>query len=170
MTSSSPTDERLARWVRDHAAALRGYLLAFVQQHDADDLLQEVFRKAWLGRERYEERGQERAYLLRIAERLLCDRGRKKRDQLLSSEAWKDCEPAGEEPSPQDRFDRKEQQAQLAAALAALSEPQKRVLLLRYYGEMDFAAIADELQQPLGTVLSLCHRGLQALRKMMAEK
>jgi len=51
-----------------------------------------------------------------------------------------------------------------------LHEVQKRVLLLRFFGELEFAAIAEQMELPLGTVLSHCHRGLKSLRKMLAEK
>jgi RNA polymerase sigma-70 factor (ECF subfamily) len=171
MTENTAADDRLARWVREHAVAVRGYLLALVRHpHDADDLLQEVFRKAWQARQRYEERGEERAYLLRIADRLVCDRGRKRQEVQLATEGWRECEPTSAELSPTELFYREEWRQQLATALDTLNDAQKRVLLLRYFGELEFAAIAEQLQLPLGTVLSHCHRGLQSLRKMLAEK
>ena len=72
-------DEQLfADWVRDHGRAVRGFLLAMVRRPDvADDLSQEVFCRAWQARSRYREQGNARAYLLRIADRLVCDRGRR---------------------------------------------------------------------------------------------
>jgi RNA polymerase sigma-70 factor (ECF subfamily) len=53
--------------------------------------------------------------------------------------------------------------------MESLSPQQQRVLLLRYYGELGFAEIAAIMQCPLGTALSHCHRGLQALRKQLVE-
>ena len=62
--------ERIAVWVREHGAAVRGYLRAILGRDDAvDDLFQEVFARAWQGRLRYEERGHARAYLLQIVDR-----------------------------------------------------------------------------------------------------
>ena len=44
-------EERLAQWVREHARAVRGYLLGMVRRPDvADDLLQDVFQRAWQAR------------------------------------------------------------------------------------------------------------------------
>jgi RNA polymerase sigma-70 factor (ECF subfamily) len=176
MTAYPTADERLARWVREHARSIRGYLLAFVRQPDAaDDLLQEVFRKAWEGRDRYQEQGHERAYLLRIADRLLADRWRKERrsggkEVQLDDDGWRQVEPAGTELAPTLALHREEWKQSLAEALNALNDSQKRVLLLRYYGEMEFADIARQMDTPLGTVLSHCHRGLAALRKLLVEK
>ena len=63
-----------------------------------------------------------------------------------------------------------ETQRLLAAALEALSEPQRRTLLLRYYGNLEFNEIAEQLGSPLNTVLSHNRRGLLALRQLLAEK
>ena len=71
---------RFVDWGREHGAAVRGYLMAMVRRADlADDLTQEVFFKAWQARDRYREQGAARAYLLRIADRLVCDLHRKRK-------------------------------------------------------------------------------------------
>src|SRR6478609_2747382 len=137
-------DDRMARWVQEHARAIRGYLLGVVRRvADADDLVQETFRRAWEARDRYREQGQERAYLLRIADRLACDRLRKRgREVQLDADGWQAREPRVHE-EPHLRLDQAEMSGQLQAALNALSEMQRRVLLLRYFGELEFAAIAE---------------------------
>src|SRR4029079_38044 len=72
--------ERLTRWVREHQRPVWGFLLGMTRdRHLADDLLQETFCRAWQARSRYREVGQERAYLLRIADRLARDRLRSAR-------------------------------------------------------------------------------------------
>jgi DNA-directed RNA polymerase specialized sigma24 family protein len=43
-------------------------------------------------------------------------------------------------------------------------------LLLRYYGQLGFAEIADEIRCPLSTTLSHCRRGLETLRAILVEK
>jgi RNA polymerase sigma-70 factor, ECF subfamily len=169
--TAPPEHNRLQRWVREHGRAVRGYLLALVRRpEDADDLLQEVFRKAWLARERYEDRGQERAYLMRIADHLACDRARKKSEVQLDGDGWNAVEPATTEANPAAGLEQEEWRSELQGALESLSEQQKRVLLLRYYGELEFAAIAEQLSLPLGTVLSHGHRGLAALRKLLTKE
>jgi RNA polymerase sigma-70 factor (ECF subfamily) len=164
-------DDRLALWVHEHGRAVRGYLLGLVRCQDtADDLTQEVFRRAWEARERYQERGQARAYLLRIADRLACDRARKTgREVTVDADDWRRLEPAGEEASPPESLAQAETRRQLAAALDGLSPNQRRVLLLRYYGDLSFQEIAETMEAPLGTVLSHCRRGLAALRKLFVE-
>ena len=49
----------------------------------------------------------------------------------------------------------------------AVSEAEKKVLTLRYFGEMKFNEIADLIELPLNTVLSHAHRGLARMRDIM---
>src|SRR5947209_2916413 len=98
--------ERLERWVREHAGAVRGYVLALVRRADAaDDLVQEVFERAWQARGRYRDEGHERAYLLRIADRLVIDRSRRQRREInLDDATWHEVEPAADFQSPLDEL------------------------------------------------------------------
>ena len=115
--------------------------------------------------------GRRRAYLLRIADRLVCDRGRRNGTQVnLDQDGWKQHEPVSAAVDPPAAAMRAEENRQLAAALDQLSPPQRRVLLLRYYGQFTFAEIAEMVDCPLGTTLSHCRRGLEALRALLVEK
>ena len=163
--------QRFAEWVRDHGRAVRGFLLALVRRDDvADDLCQEVFCRAWQARERYTEQGRTRAYLLQIANRLACDRSRRSQPQTnLAADAWEIHEPTSRLPEPAQAAMASEQIRLLHAALDRLAPVQQQVLLLRYFGQMDFQEIADTLQTPLNTALSHCRRGLQTLRRILVE-
>lgn len=158
-------------WNRAHAPAVRGYLLALVRRPDlADDLVQEVFCRAWQARGRYREEGNVRAYLLRIADRLACDRARRSgREVNVSEEDWRRLEPAQDGRAPDDAAAQREVLEQLAAALDSLSPVQRRVLLLRYFGQVRFSEIADMVGCPLSTALSHAHRGLLALRRLLVK-
>jgi RNA polymerase sigma-70 factor (ECF subfamily) len=169
---NSDDEELFAAWVREHGPAVRGFLLAMVCRPDvAEDLSQEVFCRAWQGRSRYREQGNARAYLLRIADRVACDRGRRRQPQVhLSDDGWQRHEPADPAEEPSGAVLRAEDAQQLTAALKRLSPVQRRVLLLRYYGQMSFAEIAVAIGCPLNTTLSHCRRGLETLRKLLVEK
>jgi RNA polymerase sigma-70 factor (ECF subfamily) len=172
MAHRTPHTERLNQWVLDHARAVRGYLAAMVRdQHAADDLLQEVFCRAWQARDRYAEQGKPRAYLLRIADRLVRDRARVAgRERPMGEEQWEQLEPVATDAAPLANLLGAENRRQLAEALDTLSDGQRRTLLLRYYGDMDFQEIADVMECPTNTVLSHARRGLMALRRQLVEK
>lgn len=161
----------MTEWVREHGPAVRGYLLGLVRRADeADDLAQEVFCRAWQGRQRYQEQGYARTYLLRIADRLACDRLRRKKPvETLSEEGWRHNEPRSDEGDPVTKAMAVEAAGRLAEALDQLTPVQRRVLLLRFYGQLTFDEIAQTLGCPLSTALSHCRRGLEMLRKQLAE-
>ncbi len=169
----SSDQERFASWVREHGRAVRGYLFAQVRRADlADELAQEVFLRAWQARDRYAEQGLLRAYLVRIADRLVCDLARRssREKTLPEREERLRNHPAQTDQDPVGRAIAHEAANQLNQALEALCPAQRRVLLLRYYGQMSFAEIAQIMQTPLNTVLSHCHRGLEKLRKILKKK
>lgn len=161
--------ERLTRWVRDHGPAVKGYVASFVRDPaTVEDLFQEVFCRAWEARGRYAETGRDRGYLLSIADRLCKDRARRLgREIQLADTGWEAVEPADSR-QPTAGLDQRETERQLRDALVNLSEPQRRTLLLRFWGECDFAQIASIMECPLSTVLSHCRRGLLALQRTLA--
>jgi RNA polymerase sigma-70 factor, ECF subfamily len=165
-------EHKFAQWVEEHGKAVRGFLWASVRRADvAEELTQEVFCRAWQARSTYREQGNARAYLMRIADRLACDRGRRAGVQVnLDDDAWKQYEPISRTADPSSAAARVEENEQLAAALDQLSPPQRRVLLLRFYGQFSFAEIADMTDCPLNTTLSHCRRGLESLRVLLVEK
>ena len=165
-------EQRLAIWVREHAHAVRGYLLGLVRRSDvADDLLQEVFHRAWQARDRYRDQGHDRAYLLTIADRLVIDHSRRLGHEINVDETtWHDLEPAADAPLPLHSLAAAETSDEISTALDQLSLAQRRVLLLRYFGELTFEEIAKQLDCPLSTTLSHCRRGLLTMRKLLTDK
>ena len=126
-------EARLTGWVREHASAVRGYLLGLVRRADvADDLMQEVFRRAWQARDRYRDEGHERAFLLKIADRLVIDRSRRLGFEVnLDEPTWHEIEPSDPGGEPRDQLSRRETNEELAAMLDQLSLAQRQVLLMQ---------------------------------------
>ena len=164
--------ERMVAWVRDHGPAVRGYLRGIIRNaHAADDLTQEVFTRAWTHRARYNEQGQSRAFLLRIADRLACDLLRRNKAEVARMDRIREeAKPDFAAVDPARKAVDAEAAQQVVAALEVLSPDQRRVLLLRYSGAMPFHEIAETLKIPLSTALSHCHRGLKMLRIQLAER
>ena len=162
-------EQRFEEWDPRHRDRVRAFVFAMVRRADvAEDLTQDVFCLAWEARESYREQGKCLAYLLKIADRLVCRWSRQRRLVAnLDQEGWKCHEPVSRAVAPLDVAARSEQMALLAEAMERLSPIQRRVLLLRYYGQLGFAEIADVTETPLNTVLSHCRRGMEALRSLL---
>jgi RNA polymerase sigma-70 factor, ECF subfamily len=71
------------------------------------------------------------------------------------------------EPSPAYGVEQDEQHARLHAALQRVDEDFRAVLVLRDIEQMDYAAIGQVLDLPLGTVKSRLFRGRLMLREML---
>lgn len=177
VTDHNADRARLTQWVHDHGGAVLGFISALVRdRHVAEDLLQEVFCRAWENRGRYQELGRERGYLLRIADRLVRDRARGSRGAACFSAGSLDApsaewmEPADETELPLAMLARLEAERELRSALDLLSDAQQRTLLLRYYGDLEFHEIAEQLGCAVGTALSHARRGLLTLRKLLAKE
>ncbi len=78
--------------------------------------------------------------------------------------------PAADDVPPLANLLGAENRRQLTEALDTLTDGQRRTLLLRYYGDMEFQEIADVMECPTNTVLSHARRGLMALRRLLVEK
>ena len=70
--------------------------------------------------------------------------------------------------TPQESAERSETQTAVRAALSALSEEHRQVLLLRYMQELDYGEIAAALDVSEGTVKSRINRAKGRLRELLA--
>jgi RNA polymerase sigma-70 factor (ECF subfamily) len=159
----------LADWIERHGSAVYGFLRARVRDpNQTDDLFQETFARALRAFQSYRDEGKPRAFLLKIADRLVAE-GARKRSREAKLDTAAELGLVAAESGPVRKASRSEARKRLEEELDALSEDQRRVLLLRFYGDMTFAEISRLMEQPLGTVLSHSRRGLKALKKRMAE-
>ena len=119
---------------------------------------------------RYAEVGRFESWLFRIAMNRLRDEMRRRRRQAnpVESEALVGLAGAGDD-EPEVAGAGQEDVAALQAALARLSESDRQVIHLRHFTGLSFAAIAEILGEPLGTVLARQHRALKKLRQHIGE-
>ncbi len=158
--------------------AYSGRLFGFFQRmlggrEEAEDLVQEVFVRIVKGIADYREEGRFEAWLFRIAGNLVRDRLRREPKEAATGIAEQDCAQdlelrtgrqtggAGESLELQENVDR------MQKCLAKLPSMEREVILMRHYGELSFAEIAEYTEAPLGTVLARAHRGLAKLRQWM---
>ncbi|MHB8959242.1 MAG: RNA polymerase sigma factor, partial [Candidatus Limnocylindrales bacterium] len=71
---------------------------------------------------------------------------------------------AGDAIDPANAVLRAEQDSRIRLAVAALDEPYREVVALRFFAERSLLEIAEATDRPLGTVKTHLHRGLARLR------
>jgi RNA polymerase sigma-70 factor (ECF subfamily) len=142
---------------------------------EAEDVAQEAFVTAYRSLATWRADGSFGAWLSRIAVRLAIRRAAQ-RKQVVWLDPIADIDPAATTPSleaspgdPASAVLRSERDAQLRAAVAALEEPYREVVALRFFAERSLAEIADATDRPLGTVKTHLHRGLARLRRTIEE-
>ena len=151
-------EDRLVRWVAEHGVALKGFLRASLRQPDlADDLVQETLCRAWEARHRYVDRGKERGYLLRIADRLACDANR--RPRLL--EVPETADRGGPIAAEQERRESPPNCRSRRSSCLTRSS----ALLLRYYSDLGFDEIATVMSCPINGLEP--RAGLLTLRRLL---
>jgi RNA polymerase sigma-70 factor (ECF subfamily) len=142
---------------------------------EAEDVAQEAFVTAYRSLATWRADGPFGAWLSRIAVRLAIRRAaQRKRVTWLDPVADVDSGTrtvlaAGDAVDPATSVLRSERDAQLRAAVAALEEPYREVVALRFFAERSLAEIADVTDRPLGTVKTHLHRGLARLRRTIEE-
>ncbi len=130
----------------------------------AEDLFQETWLRVVRARERFDPRRRFSTWLFQIANNLCRDRARRK--AVAGRYAERMLEHSGNEtsrrsaPALDDRLD-------MHGRLAALPDPLREVLLLRYYHQLGERQIAEVVGVPRGTVKSRLHSAVKALRKQM---
>jgi RNA polymerase sigma-70 factor (ECF subfamily) len=185
--SSAPKDSFLPEETRLVERAKSGDAEAFAQLYDAyvervsryvffrvsegrdvEDLVSQVFLKAWENLERYKLGSSPfAAWLYTIARNLVIDHYRTKKNTLPLEEILTlpaDMELPDEQ--AQTHFDLEA----LHEALQFLSPDQQQALVLKYIAGLSNESIARVLNKQEGTIRGLQMRGLQTLVKYMKEK
>lgn len=129
----------------------------------AEDAVQEAFVRAWRASGRYDPaRASQRTWLFAILRNVVIDqvRARRSRPGLAAG----GDQPAPWDGAPDDGIDQVLTGWEVDAALAALAEEHRRVLLEVHWRGRPYAEVAAELGLPEGTVKSRVYYGLRAMR------
>jgi RNA polymerase sigma-70 factor (ECF subfamily) len=144
--------DRLAPWVLGLAYRILG------DQAEAEDVVEDVFVQVWRHVEKHDaRRGPLVPWILSIARHRALDGIRSRRRWWRKAERWEQAQAAEGEalaaPAPHEAsVPGWPLHREVHAALAALPEEQRRVVLLSYFEGLSHREIARRLGQPLGTV------------------
>ena len=143
-------------------AAVYGLALSYLKNgHDAEDVTQDTFVRAWDKADQYRPKGKPLGWLLAIARNLalmkLRDRGK---SQDLPEDQWENLAIENPMVTLEDR-------QLLTAAMAVLTDQERQVVILHAVTGLRHKEIAALLEIPLATALSKYHRALKKLQSAM---
>ncbi|GCE08475.1 RNA polymerase sigma factor [Dictyobacter aurantiacus] len=145
---------------------------------DAEDIVQEVFIRAYVALERYSVRQRQelkaRAWLYKITWNLYYNFVSRSPEQQGLSVAleerqehiWSESDEENGV-NPEEVFEQLERRQELEALVASLPQHYQAVVSLYYFEELSLQEVAEVLNQPLGTVKVYVRRGIQQLRKIL---
>jgi RNA polymerase sigma-70 factor (ECF subfamily) len=158
-----------------HRKPVYNFILRFIgDKETAEDLLQEAFMRVIKGAEAYKRQAKFTTWLYTIARNLCVDQTRRRKhrkhasldapmDTSDDSGTLMDVIPSSEMASDR-RSVNKQLHETMQRAIAALSEEQREVFLMREFLDMPFKQIADVVGVPENTVKSRMRYALEKLR------
>lgn len=187
------SDEQLAKLAQSgdreaftrllHSYELPIYHLAYRLSGDAEearDLTQEIFVRAYLRLSSYDPSRRFFPWLYRLGVNYCLNQQRQQRRQptitlsrLGRAQSGEDEDVMFDLPDmaagPEELSERAEQQAAVNAAISKLPTDYQAVIALRYGADLDYAAIAETLNLPLGTVKTRLFRAKESLRRELGK-
>lgn len=154
---------------REQGAVFRACLRVLGRPHDAEDVAQESFVIAYRSLGGYRGDGSLAGWLLRIATRQAFRRlGQRRPSETLDEAASLVLGVPGHDPLAAALAG--ERQRAVRAAVAALPDPYRETVALRFFGELALEEIATVTGRPLNTVKTHLRRGLERLRGVIGEE
>lgn len=151
--------ERFGRRIFNYLCQLTG------NAHDAEDLTQETFLKAWRSVGRCRSPEAFNAWLFTIARRTALNYLRARKPAAMDAAA-EEIDPA----SPAQRLEQQEQQQGLWALARRLGAAQHQALWLRYGEGLSIAETARLMRTSQVHVRVLLHRGRARLARLLAQR
>lgn len=154
--------------VSQYSESLYWKIRRMVLSHDdANDVLQNVFLKAWANLDDFQNKSRLSTWLYRIAVNESLDFLRK---QCRMSAVSADENPvAASRLMADEYFDGDETQAQLQQAIAGLPDVQRTVFNLRYYDEMPYSEISKLLSTSEGALKASYHLAVKKITEFFKQ-
>jgi RNA polymerase sigma-70 factor, ECF subfamily len=161
------TGDALRALYRTYAGELLGFALnALGERGAAEEIVQEVFTRAWRHADRYDSaRGSVRTWLYQIARHAIIDMRRR----ASARPALASGEPLLEATSGRDSIEQAMLGWQVAGGVEGTAPQHHHRILLAHFQGLSVREIAEKCELPIGTVKSRTWYALRSLRLVLEE-
>ncbi|MFH1565393.1 MAG: RNA polymerase sigma factor [bacterium] len=158
--------------IKKYKTKLYGYIrrISNVSPQDAEDILQDVFIKAYLNLNDFDTDLKFSSWIYRIAHNQVISQHRKKQArpegyavELEDTNAQKFILDFEMEKNIDTRLLRKN----IFKILNNLDERYKEIIILKFFEEKSYQEISDIIQKPMGTVASLMNKAKKEFKKVL---
>ena len=168
--SRAGDESAFAALVEAHQAAVFGTVLRLVADREvAAEVSNRAFFKAYEHLASFDDSRPLRPWLVRIAANEALNELRSRRRDAAhtfgGADAEKELEQISGAPDPSEIVSRRERSAIIRDAVSRLPEPQRVVVVLRYFADLAYADIAELTQQSVNNVGVTLLRARERLRR-----
>jgi len=143
-------------------------------EHDAEDISIETFAKAFDKIDSFDSNYTFSTWLIAISKNIQIDRTRKKNASIYSNTTDTSNEHvrkiADHAPTPEDKLIKEQNLKQLLQYIKLLKPHYQDVINLRYFQEMSYNEIAENLEEPLNNVKVRLLRARKLLAEIIVQK
>ena len=160
-----------------HQTYIYSYILFLVKDSEtANDFFQDTFQRAVVAirSHKYQTNGKFSAWLMRIAHNLIIDKTRESevictvREDQVKPKALNSLRLS--EATREDEMIEDQNRESIRSLLDYLPEPQREVVILRFYDDLSFKQIAQQTGVSINTSLGRMRYALINLRKLIQER
>ncbi len=123
-------------------------------ENDAEDITIQTFAKAFDKLDSYKDEYEFTTWLITISKNVHIDMVRKRKKSMYGEKRGGDAIKSvlDDSPTAEDRLISEQNLTALQDKIKQLKVPYQEVINLRYFGEMSYAQIAEELEEPINNV------------------
>lgn len=158
--------------VREHSKTIYFHIRHMLFDHSVtDDLVQETFLKAWKNIHSFRGPGSVEGWLRRIAtnEVLQHLRKRKSRISLVSNEVEDEEGVYSMEPQAPTYWNPQDGEEKFLAAIERLPEKQRLVFSMKYFEDITYGEMAEQLGGSVGSLKASYHHAVQKIKADLGE-
>jgi len=142
-------------------------------RHLSEDLMHEVYIRAFKAYDRFEGKSSEKTWLFSIAKNVAIDHFRKtavRKKHSAEHFDWETQQLASSERVPEEVASLNEDKVLLYKTLDQCTGDQKMVIIMRFFQDLSIAETAEVLEWSEGKVKTTQHRAIKALREKLSSR